>query len=775
MRSAVKSAMRTVIMRKVETLALVALVFIAVLGLASTAIVKENLERSVYETIRVFSGDVLVQGVFERRHVEMLEREGMNVSARRALLGFAAAEGRAPVVFLDRSSARQMFGIVAIEGEMPSDRGEALLYSSVRAPVEARAVAKIGDSLQVFMLNLSSGRPYISSLKVVGVAKGLNHIGPTGQIIVIDDGLMESLTGGKYTLLAIYVGGDVSRGEKIVEMLRADGAEVSWYFINSAEENPILIILEGVLGLFALPLLMLFLSAPLMTLAAGSAMVARDFKLVGIMKAMGMGRKELLVHYSLPWIIRALIGAVLAAAVAPYASERLYLASFGDSEIARTIYEALGFEASPATIARSAVAVLALTIASSLVIFLIADRIEARSAISQLGLYATRPPSALSALRGPLWLRYAVRDLAARPWKPAAIGALISVILGLYMASVAIDIGASEAAEMAMRGELSPAETYARVQLAERMPVDMLGASVGSLLRQAGARYHLSLISSMPKAVEGVGFVYAVRSLDGDPSFEFPLTRGRLPQKGGEVVISESLSALLGADVNDTITVRSGSRSAELTVVGISRAIHHSGSYILMTEESYEKITGIAVREVQSFYVASSLGARELEEALSSLTAYLDIEGREELARTVRASSLLARGAMLTTSIVAIVSAAITLAAVIASDTAVRSREMAVMKALGTPSARLAASGAAETLISVALFLPLSFLIAQIAADRMARGAATFLPYVEPSVSLAVLADPGILALMALAAAFAAGLSLLHYRQLNVTRALSEI
>lgn len=769
-----RSALRIVVRKRMETVALVMLAFIATLGLSSTMIVIDNLERSVYETIRIFSGDVLIMGAFDRGHVEALELRGLNVSARRAIFGLIAGEERVPAVFLDRSSAEKMFGVSKIDGRMPQGPREALLYTSTRAPLEAKATATIGDRIGVLLPNLTSGGLTQATLEIVGTARGLNHIGFTAQIVVMDDEIMESLTGGKYTFLAVYLNDKASAAE-LVDDLKTRGADVSWYFVNSPEENAILIILEGVLGLFTLPLIMLFLSAPMMTVAAGSAMVARDFKLIGIMKVMGVRRLELFGHYSLPWVIRSAVGALVGAAISPYASERLYLASFGDSEIASVLYEALGFQVRAGAVMISMLIVILSTLLASLAIFLIALRVNPTSAISQAGLYATRPAGPLSLLKGPLWARYAVRDLASRPWKPLALGALLSVILGLYLASVAVDRSAEAAAELAERGELSPAETYARVQLAEMMTAEDVRAKVGALLERAGARYHLSLITSIPRAVEGVGFPYAVRSLDGDPLFEFPLEKGSIPTKEGEVVISRSLSALLGIEVGERLAVKSGEREVELVVVGISKAIHHSGSYLLMTEETFEKITGTKATKVQSLFIASSLNVSRLQEALAPLPAYIEVEDRDGLARTVRSASLLARGAMLTTSVLAVLSAIITIGAVIASDVAVRTRELAVLKALGYPSLRLALSAALETIASIALFLPLSFLLAAAISDRMARGAATFLPYIEPSVSPSLALEAGYVALIIAAAAFTALLSIAQYRRIGVARALSDI
>ncbi|MCS7106621.1 MAG: hypothetical protein NZ902_00715 [Acidilobaceae archaeon] len=501
----------------------------------------------------------------------------------------AARQGEELVTLpvLGHESFPQVFKPHVLRGSLPRNKGEAVLYETQWAP-EAPRLSYAGE-VTLFAYSYVKDRVMREELRLVGNASGLYQIGGLPQVLVVHESLLEEMMGDVYSYLAVDVKGDVRGGaERVLKWLEGRGTRVAWYFVNTPEENAVARIVAGITSLFALPTLVLLLSVPLISASVGSAFVARDFKLIGVMKALGAGPLELFQQYSLPWLIRGGAGMLLALLLAPGFGENFYRSSIQDEELGRAIYESFGFRASAETLVSYAALAFLLILLGALVPFLLAMRVKPVEAITFTGLYAERSAAFVPPTFRPVLL-YFLREPLARYWKLLVLALLLGTLMSLAASAAMIGKGAEELAARAKDSEYMPMDAY--VILNALSPDEKLQQKVEEILRPL-AQYHLTVASRFSGAIEGVGFVQLVASVGGDPSLEFPLQEGRYPGKG-EAVISLNVAKLKGLEVGDTLKFRDGlGREHSLKVVGISKALHLDGSYVLVSQDQYLEIRG---------------------------------------------------------------------------------------------------------------------------------------------------------------------------------------
>ncbi|MCX8165351.1 MAG: ABC transporter permease [Acidilobaceae archaeon] len=775
-----KSAVRSVVSRRLESLAVTLVVMIAVMGVSSLNLARENFSQSVYSLTLSVTGEVLVIGSFSPDVVrELLSLDSVREARDlRVTFGAVRQEGELVLVFvMGHQSFTEAFRAYVLEGALPSSREEAVLYTALRAPSAEEVKPSERVSLVLYDYERGGLRSY--ELKVVGTAKGFNHIGRSRQALIVHEDLLKEVLGERVTYLSLYSAGDAKRAAaEALKTLEERGSPASWYFINTREENAVVRIVDGVTTLFSLPIVLLLISVPLISASVGSAFVARDFKLIGVMKALGAGPLELFQQYSLPWLLRGMLGLVLGIALTPFAAKEVYVRAIGDDELGNALYEVYGFTVYPEVIALYALVTALLLFLGSLVPFFLALRVQPLEAITFSGLYAGGGARVIPPLPGGLRLIYFLRDMAARFWKIAALVLLLSSLLGLSAASAMIASGAEEISERARDRSYNPMDLYIYVNDLEQSlrVVDTLERE----LKAGAERYHITYLRTFSGAVEGLGFVPLVASARGDPTLEFPLIEGRYPSTG-EAVVSQSLARLKGLKVGDVLEFRDGlGRVHELKVVGVSRALHLGGSYVLVSPDQYLTIARVSGPSAYGgLAAAAALGGedgRELVRRLeSALSIQVEAEDREALARSVRSTTGLVRGASYSITLVLLIVSVIVTASVVVGDVLARVREIAVMKALGMKPLDFSLMSLLQAVLATLISIPPALLIGYLVAERLARGVATFVPYVEPKVGIEALLNP--LSVMAL---FSLYLSLflatwLVTRRVNVVRSISDI
>ncbi|MCX8196113.1 MAG: hypothetical protein N3F67_03440 [Acidilobaceae archaeon] len=756
-------------------------VMITVIGVSSLNLARENFSQSVYSLTLSVTGDVLLIGEFAPDAVKDLSSLPSVKEARVLRVTFGAVRQNGELVLvtvMGHQSFERAFRLYVLEGALPSAREEAVLYTALRAPSAEQV--KPSERVSLVLYDYARGGLRHYELRIVGTAKGFNHIGRSGQVLVVHEDLLREALGESITYLSLSSAGDPrSTAAEALKLLEERGSPPSWYFVNTKEENAVVRIVEGVTTLFSLPIILLLISVPLISASVGSAFVARDFKLIGVMKALGAGPLELFQQYSLPWLVRGSLGLALGALLTPFAAREVYVRAIGDDELGKALYEIYGFAVYPEVIALYALLTALLLSLGSLVPFFLALRVQPLEAITFSGLYAGRSARVIPSLEVGLKLTYFLRDAAARFWKVAALVLVLSSLLGLSIASAMVASGAEEVSERARDSSYNPMDLYVYVNALEPSSrvVDLLEEE----LKLGAERYHITYLRTFSGAVEGLGFVSLVASARGDPTVEFPLIEGRYPSMK-EAVVSQNLARLKGLKIGDVLKFRDGlGRVHELKVVGVSRALHLAGSYVLVSADQFIEIAG-ASRPSGYGGLAAAMALRDGDDGKdlvrrleSMLSIQVEAEDREALARSLRSTTGLVRGALYSILLVLLLVSVVVVGSVIVGDVLARVREIAVLKAIGMRALDFSLISLLQAIVATLLSLPLAFFIGYIVGERLARGVATFVPYVEPKVGIEAVFNP--LSLLALASLYLTlfFVTWIVTRRVDVVRSVSEI
>ncbi|MEM2501564.1 MAG: FtsX-like permease family protein [Acidilobaceae archaeon] len=785
-----RSALRIITGKRLETISVALLVFISILSISSIAIMKENMKNQVYELFGSATGDLLVLGLFNDTHLELVKRvDGvLDVAPYRVLAGVALVGGeRIQVSIVGHETIASIFRVVVIkEGRLPGNANEATLYSSIRGPIAKKVNASLGDGIEVVAFNVSERKLARLNATLVGLAEGFNHIGRTPYVLIMNENLVRGMSGESHLALRILIRGDVKTvSENVLKTLRDNGVSISWYFINIREENPVNVLIEGLMGIFTLPLIALLLIAPAMSASIGLASVARDYKLVAVMKSIGFSSMDLFIYYSLPWIIRGLLGAIPALIVSPYVAKWLYVYFMGGAYIAELLYEAVGFKLMYDVAFRYTIIALALLALGSLVPLVLAYRIDIVKSISFIGLYAGETLRILSGFHRFLWFKLWLRNLTSGRWKLITTVILLAILWGLQVSSSSLGSGALKYSGLAQDREYNPVDIIGFVYAADPS-IDLLGyisRIMGEVDSVSG--YHVTLQYTLGVGVEGLSFVFLRATIAGDPSIEYPLEAGRYPEREGEVVISRSLAMLKGYKVGDKLRLVDGlGRIWEFKITGISRALQDRGSYLLLTESDIVKISGLRAEEFRGLGLAIRLKdglsieyeAEKLRGILESVESInVEYYTRHEVSREYSTASRMIQGVTGIISIIALISVAVALSSINIVESQAKMREIAVLKALGVPPSSRALETLTQTIAIIILSTPIAYATSYITAKLLARETATFFGYIEPEVTLNSLITSNTLTILIVVTVIITITVLITTSRLNTVRALADL
>jgi len=136
----VRSALRVVVWKRLETLALILVTMVAVAAPASLTIIKSNLEHQIYELFKDVSGDIMLTGRIPSEALTALKGlEGVR-SVNGMILTFGLlGEERVLVAVMGHETFNNFVKLHVIrEGRFIEGPGEAVVYRAmfVRGPVE---------------------------------------------------------------------------------------------------------------------------------------------------------------------------------------------------------------------------------------------------------------------------------------------------------------------------------------------------------------------------------------------------------------------------------------------------------------------------------------------------------------------------------------------------------------------------------------------------------------------------------------------------------------
>ena len=781
----VRSALRVIAWKKLETIALILVTVIAVVAPTSLAIIKSNLEYQIYELFKDVSGDVMLTGRIPSEALKALEGlEGVRRVNGMIITFGLLGEERVLVAVMGHETFNNFVKLHVIrEGRFVKDPGEAVVYRAmfVRGPEE---MSRVGDYVDLVVVT-EQGPVTLKQLKVVGLATGYNHIGPTPFMIVVDEGLLGRVTNYTLTAIRLEAEGDprgVAReARSTVESL---GGTVSWHIVNVREENPVVLIVESAMSIMTLPVLIFIAMAPILSASLGLATVVRDSRNIAVMKAMGCGLWDLFSAYTLPWIIRAAFGALLGFSISPFVSRWLYLNYFvGEEDISSALYERFGFNPYWSTSAYYTSIVLGLTILGSLTPLAIAYRVNVIDVIATVGLHVHTAPRVGWSVSRLVVLRMWVRDMIARWWKTVGLVIPLSLLIGLGSSGVMLSNSIEGWVKDIGDRSSTPFDAILAVSTVES-PEKLL-----ELLDGLGyiKRYFASTPYSIASAIEGLTFVELRAPVKGDPSVEFPLIQGRYSEGRGEVVISRGLAEYKGLKVGDVLELRDTfGRVHRLEVVGVARAYHDRGFQLLLTRDSLIEITGYKPGLGRAFTIKIAVELNDphrVEELLGRLRSDIERAGpygvevtsRDSISETLKAYSAMNTAITSTMSFLAAVVVAIMASAVIASDVSARAKEIAVLNSLGLQARQLALGYTIQLLIAVLLATPMAYITSNVIARMLAERTVNFTGYIEPVGGIETVTTITTIAPLLTTLTVTIIAAIIAIRRLDVVRALSDL
>ncbi|GBF09057.1 ABC-type antimicrobial peptide transporter permease [Aeropyrum pernix] len=792
---AFKAGLRQGLRGKLETIALVAVILLAV-GLYGVFVVSaDNMSRHVYLQMRDRMGDIMVAGVLTADHRAIVEEVGGVESVELArVIPFAVVEtpdGEQYSVAVAESRYFERLSVKDVDGRLPSSSGEAILYWTLGGGgLAGLDLEKLRGRELLLRLYSIDGEPVEIRLRVVGTARGFEWIGGRPMAVVVSGADINMVVNGFYTMMAVRVSNPESvnlddLADEISRRLEASGAIVSFTWVNKPEENPVKALLEGAMSVFTTPASLLFMLIPLLPAAAGSAMVVRDSRMIAVMRAMGGGLPEIALYYAAPWLLRGFLGVALGLSAVYTLSEPLYTRLFvGDSEIAKVLYSAYGFEVKPGLLAMLALASVGGVAAGVLVPLLIALRVDVVRAIqsSSLPLLITPPRIRLP---GPLVLVESLRDIVSRPFKLAALALALGILAGIPVATSALSNSLDDVKNL--YSNVMPPDAFVAVQsLALGTPPKPAAQAMADILENLGGVEGYTVFDSRDY-VNALGlkeFTQLVAVVYGDPGVAFPLLEGRYPEKRGEVVISAAFSELRRVGVGESIRVDLDGTGVEMMVVGVSKARLNNGFYLVVTPGYFREITGTppgVYSATAHVDLAEGVDPEEflgrVENAVSS-TGFLTVvvkATRSDIVNAIGEVSTLYKAIMGGVGLLAAVGVAITIASIFAIDVSSRAREIAGLIAIGTRFRRIAASTTLQILLSIVVSLPIAYASGYMAARVIAERAALAVGYLPPRIEAGDILSSGTVELpLVIGAASALASISLFLRRLRIVEILRE-
>ncbi len=760
-----KASLRIVLRRRLETVALVLLVASIVAVYGGLLIVRGNMEIQVYTQTKATLGHVTFFGLFPEDVVDEVGSIPGVKEARLYPIWFAsynASGDRVMMPLVGRSLAEELPVFQLVNGSLPEGTGEALYYTSVTVgPAFDAPDIKMGDNVTV-VASTMIGLPRFLEFEIVGRGRGYAFLGGSPYSLVVNDTVILELSGGRYTMLSVKGYSDDSESidrlaAEVEALLDERGYQVFFKFVNKKETNPIVVLLSAGMSLLTTLANTLIVLAAIIPAAVGAAMAVREARLVAVLKSIGAGPRHLAILYSMPWVMRAVIGGLLGFLAAPRLAEYIifnYLTP--DSEIARIQFEFTPFQPLYDVAFETAAQTVVVVLAGALVPLLLVYRVRIVEALSFVGL---RGGARLRLPLPRLTLTIAVRELVSRPWKLAGLTAALLLVAGVSAASAVMVAGINDISDFYASDV--PTDLYVIASsISPNPPRPVADVLMESL--PAGMEDFVLLDRYDTVNVLGIGDRFRVITvLDGNPEVAFPLADGRMPEAPGEAVVSESLAGYLGKHVGDTIALDFGEAGIlEFRIVGLTPAVDSNGFMAIVTVEDYARITGVepgllsaSVRvDLPDGMDPEAVGAEVVRRVESQLLYDAFYYTRLDIVDSIRGFSNMIEGAMAAVDTVASVLSAIVLAGILLVDFESRKRELAVYYSLGLSRGWILSSTLIQAMIAVALAVLLAGPLAYWLAGLLAYNAAPAIGYIEPFMpGPGFVASSGPLAFMAVA------------------------
>ncbi len=734
--SMLKASLRALRHRKLETLAVVIVVAVGVLGLATIRLAATYSiglagKAWVYE-----AGNIVVDGRIPEEAVDAVSSlPGVEEVKLIDLVTTVAWLDGTPisVALIHNPSPSYPFSYIA---DQP---GDVMVYDvGEPQPVEP------GDTLSV---------PGYGDLKVGGRARGVARIaGGIDAVLLVPRGVVESVQGQHIQVLSIVapeatdLEGLASRVE---EAVAAAGGSVRNVMIQTEEDNPATKPMSSMARAFEIFVSVALIAAALLMAGSEASLLERNVRELGVLKAVGVDAWRTAAYYAGHNVVRGLVGTLIGLALSIPLSEKLveWGARQAHGSAMEILMERYPYSPDPQALLWAGGFALILVAAGSLIPPLLAYRIPAARALRFTGLTG---PAGIAVLRGKARLAYAVRRALSRPWRAA--------FLVLFLA---ITWGAAASIPMSVRGIDVIGEEIAMYGYDASIVVVLEGRDPSTLpgvaLRVGGVEAAEIWAFEWRAATLGGDEVTVASCLEGSWSLGPVLARGRWPGPG-EAAITETLSRLHGLDLGDEVVLSFGRGELRLRVVGIARTHNNDGLLVYVSREDYLSVldTDFVLLRIRASGDPEEVAAR-VKAALVAGGVPASIAGTKEgMLESHRNNLRFVRMFLTIINAATLVVGLLGLAVLVVVDLAGRLREIGVLRALGLTDGELGLAVAGEVLVAALVAAPLAYLAGLAISSSMLDMMMGAMGYVRPLPRLSDLASSGWVLGPALLASYAA-------------------
>ncbi len=500
------------------------------------------------------------------------------------------------------------------------------------------------------------------------------------------------------------------RAEVLATWLRARGEVVHEVRVPKLRQHPHQAIMSGVQLVLLVFTLVLLAMCAIVIATLLAAILGRQTREIGVMKAVGASTRQLVGMYAMFVVALGLVGVAIAAPLA-------YVGAHGMiANIAVMMNITLGDPAIPSWVFAAQLGLGTLVpLAVAGVPIVRAMRVSVRASLAVGGTGFARPAMAR--------LPIVIRNLLRRPGRLALTTTLLVVAGSLVIAAAGVDAGM-----MAISGKL---ETARHHDVEIRMHGEFDG---GELAAVPGVRaietwrvhpasivqpgHDLEVVHTYPDGGHG-SFALVGLPPGGSALVSYPVLEGRaLGASDREVVLGRG--AAVGRHPGEAIVIGIDGARTPYTIVGVVEEI--GGASAFVTAAGFARATrdGVALLRI-----ATTAGSRtERATVLAALEAAL--EARHAPVQYAMPATLLR--SIIDDHVVLIVRAVIVMAAIlalvgllglgsaVAIGVAERTREIGVMKAIGASDGRVVrvivgeavAVGAISALLAIAVGIPLT-------------------------------------------------------------------
>ncbi|MCE4625765.1 MAG: FtsX-like permease family protein [Desulfurococcales archaeon] len=701
-----RAMLRTLLQRRLETAAIVVIVMVAVMGLAS---VKLASSYALFLSNKAWTyevGNIIVDGSFPGP--VLTEIDGLEGVQRVKLLKITLTTGEyngepVSVALVYNPSDSYPFSYIK-EGD-----GRVLVFTTT-----GKALVNVGDRITV---------PGLGDVTVEGRALGVARVVSADIVLFVPKEMEEAAEGVKISAVSIVSAENVNvskLAEQVKDVIEEGGGSVNRVTVITEEDNPARRPMEAVAESFTMFVSLALISTSLIVLGAEASLLEREVRQVGVLKAVGLSRAAVIALFGGYNLVRGLIGAVLGVLLAIPLSEKLVilggLGPHAGVQI-RILVEKFPFHPDIWSVLEILGIALLIVALVSIIPPALFYRVPTGRALRFTGLTGRTAGRLFS---GRPLLAFTIRRIISRPWLALTLTVLI-----------ALSWGAVASIPMSLRGvgiiedEIKWYNYDAVIQTAA--PPSMASKVVDLALNVTGVKGAEAWLMN-----DGIARLNGDRLLAMTCLGEWRLTprlvEGRWPSKG-EVVVSETLSKDYGLHVGDPVTLELGGRARELKVVGVVADHRNNGRVIFLSPEDY---LGVVKEDWITLHIASTgdpaYTALQVKYALiESGIPSIVLSTKEDLIEGQHQMVSFMNMVMLIVNTANTLAGFIGIGVLLAIDLAGRLRELGVLRAVGFTTAQKALLISGQIPILSLVSAPLALLLGYIISKSM-------LTLMEPAV-----------------------------------------